>query len=490
MKINFCGLEDAKKGEVLALPIYEDQKNLLLEGDFKQAVESMIALGDIKGKKGEVVLVYPAGGNSLKRIAVVGLGKTKDVNCESIREAYSALARKLLSMKIAKAHLVMPILENMQPEDMAGAVAEGVFLTDYSFDKYKSYEKKEEKYQPIESISFIGAMPKKAKDAVREKRVIADAVIATRDLQNDSADVVSPEYLADQAKAIAKIHGLRCTLLGKKDIEKLGMGLLLAVNRGSAKEPRLIVLEYHGNPKSKDLTAVIGKGITFDSGGYNLKPTKFIETMREDMAGAAIALNVISAAAGLKLKTNLAAVVPATENMIGSNAYKPGDVYRSMSGKTVEIGNTDAEGRLILADAITYAVRKIKPTRIVDFATLTGAMTITLADILIGAMTNEDHLYEKIYEAGEATYERVWKLPIYDEFRDRLKSDIADMNNAGGREGGSIIAAAFLEKFVEGIPWLHLDIAGVSWLEKDRHYIPKHGTGVGVRLMIEFLKRV
>ncbi len=311
-----------------------------------------------------------------------------------------------------------------------------------------------------------------------------------RDLQNDTADLVSPEYLGQQAKAIAKEHGLKCTVFDKKKIEKLGMGLLLAVNRGSSLEPRFIVLEYNGDKKSKDKTAVVGKGLTFDSGGYNLKPTKFIETMRVDMSGAAITLGVIKAAARLELKRNIVGVIPATENMLGSRAYKPGDIYRSMSGKTVEIGNTDAEGRLILADALTYTVQKIKPARIVDLATLTGAILITFGDVVIGAMTNDDKIYEHLYGAGEATYERVWRLPIYDEYRKLLKSDVADIKNVGGRDGGSITAAAFLEKFVEKTPWLHLDIAGVSWLEKKRHYLPKNGTGTGVRLIIDFIKRI
>jgi leucyl aminopeptidase len=203
-----------------------------------------------------------------------------------------------------------------------------------------------------------------------------------------------------------------------------------------------------------------------------------------------VILGAIQAAARLHLKKNLVGVIPATENMIGSRAYKPGDIYKSMSGKTVEIGNTDAEGRLILADALTYTVRKIKPARIIDLATLTGAMVITFGDVVIGAMANDDRLYEKIYEAGEATYERVWRLPIYDEHREILKSDIADIKNMGGRPAASITAAAFLEKFVEKIPWLHLDIASVSWFEKERHYIPKNGTGMGVRLMIAFFKRL
>ncbi len=490
MQVKFTKLEQALKVETLVLPFIEGEKELITEERLKEAVKPALALKDAKGKKGEVTLFYPAKEDVPKRIFLVGLGKKEEVAMEPVRQAYAAIAKKLVSMKIDTASVVVPEIERLRPADISGAVAEGIFLSDYSFNKYVSPEKEEDKYQPLKSITFVGNLSKGVKETVREKLIIADAVKYARDLQNDTADLVCPEYLAQQAKAIAKEHGLKCTVFNKKEIEKLGMGLLLAVNRGSSLEPRFIVLEYKGNPRSKDKTAILGKGLTFDSGGYNLKPTKFIETMREDMSGAAVTLGVIKGAARLKLKKNLVGVIPATENMIGSRAYKPGDIYKSMSGRTVEIGSTDAEGRLIMADALTYTVRTIKPDRIVDFATLTGAILITFGDLVSGVMTNEERLYEKLYEAGEATYERVWRLPIYDEYRELLKSDIADIKNLGGRPAGSITAAAFLEKFVEKTPWLHLDIAGVSWLKKERHYIPKNGTGTGVRLMVEFLKMI
>lgn len=498
MEVTFTSLDRALKADTLVLPFIEGEKKIVTEDKLEDIVRPAIALKDAKGKKGEVTLLYPGRKGIPKRLFLLGLGKKQDIGVEPIRQAYAALAKKLIAMKIDTAFFMMPERvcdepsrsERLRPEEIAGAMTEGISLADYSFDKYISPEKDEDKYRPLHSIFFVGSFSRDVKDKVREKLIIADAVKYARDLQNDAADVVCPKYLAQQAKAIAKEHGLTCTVFDKKKIEQLGMGLLLAVSRGSSFEPRFIIVEYQGDPKSKDKTALIGKGLTFDSGGYNLKPTKFIETMREDMSGAAVTLGVIKGAAQLKLKKNLVAVIPATENMIGSRAYKPGDIYRSMSGKTVEIGSTDAEGRLILADAFTYTVQKIKPARIVDCATLTGAMLITFGDVVIGVMTNEDQLYEKMYEAGEVTYERVWRLPIYDEYRERLKSDIADIKNLGGRPGGSITAAAFLEKFVEKTPWLHMDIAGVSWLEKERHYIPKNGTGTGVRLIIEFLKRL
>ena len=499
MELTFVKLARALKMDTLVLPFIEGAKEpITTEEKLLRILKPAIILKDAKGKKGEVTLLYPDMEGVPKRIILVGLGKEEEISAEPIREAYAAVAKKLVSMKIDTASVVVPQIgcdelsrsDRLYAAETAGAVAEGIFLTDYSFDKYVCPEKEEDKYQPLKALSFVGHFSKSVREAVREKQIIADAVKYVRDLQNDTADLVSPEYLAQQAKAVAKEHGLKCTVLDKKKIEKLGMGLLLAVNRGSSLEPRFIILEYQGDPKSEDKTALIGKGLTFDSGGYNLKPTKFIETMREDMSGAAVILGVIQAAARLQLKKNLVGVIPATENMIGSRAYKPGDIYKSMSGKTVEIGNTDAEGRLILADALTYTVQKIKPARIIDLATLTGAMVITFGDVVIGAMTNDDQLYEKIYEAGEATYERVWRLPIYDEHRELLKSDIADMKNMGGRPAASITAAAFLEKFVEKTPWLHLDIAGVSWFEKERHYIPKNGTGMGVRLMIAFLTRL
>lgn len=268
------------------------------------------------------------------------------------------------------------------------------------------------------------------------------------------------------------------------------MGLLLAVNRGSDKDPVFIISEYRGAPKSKDHTVLVGKGITFDTGGLNLKPTGGIETMRCDMAGAATVLGILKAVSDLKIKVNLTVVVPATENGIDAKSFKPGDVYQSLLGKTVEVGNTDAEGRLILADALTYAVRHLKPSRIIDFATLTGAMEIALGSEVTGFMSNDDALSDSLVRAGSETFERLWRLPLYEEYKEQLKSDVADIKSIGGRSAGSITAAMFLKEFVDEVPWAHLDIASTAFLSAEKRYHPKNGTGIGLRLMIEYFENL
>ena len=266
------------------------------------------------------------------------------------------------------------------------------------------------------------------------------------------------------------------------------MGLLLAVNRASSRDPTFMLIEYKGDPKAHDLTVLVGKGITFDTGGLNLKPTGSMESMKCDMAGAAAVLGVIQAAAALGIKKNITGVIAATENSIGSRSYKPGDVYCGYAGKSVEIGNTDAEGRLILADALAYAVKNLKPSRIIDLATLTGAVEVALGNEAIGLLSNHDVLADLLIRSGSSTGERVWRLPLYEEYKDLLKSDVADIKSTGGRTAGCITAAIFLHEFVGKTPWAHLDIAGTAYLNEAKRYQPKHATGVGVRLMLSLLE--
>ncbi|MGE5196112.1 MAG: leucyl aminopeptidase family protein, partial [Anaerolineae bacterium] len=275
---------------------------------------------------------------------------------------------------------------------------------------------------------------------------------------------------------------------GKKELEQEKMGLILAVNRGSNREPVLIILEYLGDEKSKERTAVIGKGITYDTGGLNIKPTGSMETMKSDMAGAAAVLGLIKAAIATGLKANIIGVIASTENAVGPLSYKPGDVYTSFSGKTVEISNTDAEGRLVLADAISYTQERLKPTRLIDLATLTGGILIALGEEAAGLFSNDDHLASELLAAGENTYERLWRFPLFNEYKEAVKSSIADLKNSGGRKASSITAAMFLQCFVKNIPWAHLDIAGTAYLTDARLYHPTPATGYGVRLLIDFFE--
>jgi leucyl aminopeptidase len=307
-----------------------------------------------------------------------------------------------------------------------------------------------------------------------------------RDMVSSPPADMTPTVIAGKAREISRQFGLKLKVLERKQMEKLGMGALLGVARGSAQPPKFIIVEYRKGGK-KPFIALVGKTITFDSGGISIKPAENMDRMKDDMSGGAAVLGAIRTAAALRLPLNIVGLLPATENMPGGRAYKPGDVLRTMSGQTIEILNTDAEGRLILADALAYACR-YKPAVIVDIATLTGACNIALGQEATGMLGTDEKFKQKLRDSGQRTGERVWELPLWEEYYELIKSDIADMKNTGGRGGGVITAAALLSKFVQKYPWVHLDIAATSWSEKDRPYSPKGATGIGVRLLTQFLR--
>ncbi|MCX5841060.1 MAG: leucyl aminopeptidase, partial [Deltaproteobacteria bacterium] len=314
------------------------------------------------------------------------------------------------------------------------------------------------------------------------------AVCFARDLVSTPSNEMTPSDLAREAETMAaarkKVH---VRILDVQDMKKLGMNALLAVASGSCQPPKFIILEYRGGRKWQAPVALVGKGLTFDSGGISIKPSEKMDEMKSDMAGGAAVMGAIMAAAELKLPVNVVGLIPATENLPGGRAYKPGDILKSLSGQTIEVITTDAEGRLILADALTYASR-YKPAAVIDLATLTGACIVALGDQVIGMLGTDDSLKDKIRKAADMTGERVWELPLWEDYHELIKSDVADFKNSAGRAGGAITAAAFLSKFVGNVPWVHLDIAGPSWLTKDKPYIPKGASGVGVRLMVQVLR--
>ena len=301
---------------------------------------------------------------------------------------------------------------------------------------------------------------------------------------------MTTEFFCTLAEELAKKESaLKVKVYREKELEELGLGLLLAVGRGAEVPPRLIIIEYRGDPSSNDVTALVGKGMTYDTGGLNIKATGSMETMRSDMSGAAAVFGTMQAAAAMKLKKNLIGVVATAENSVDARSYKPGDIYKGYKGLTVEIANTDAEGRLILADALSFVEKNYEPTRIIDLATLTGAIVIALGNQAIGLFSNDDELAASLTRAGEHTYERLWRMPLFSEFKEQIKSQYADIKNSGGREGGSITAALFLQKFVEKTPWAHLDIAGRAVTAKPEGYCPSWATGAGVRLLIRYLQQ-
>ncbi len=486
-------LDKRINADVLVLPFFEGEKLAECTGDvgiLKSAVLMPIDSGDFKGKSGETTVLYLQEQKE-RRCILLGLGSEEKLSVENLRRAYSSLAKLCRKKEMRKLNILVPSVGKIPEESVARGICEGILLANYVFDELKEYSLIDDPTVVVEKLSFVG-VKKNFLAYAKKAGSIIEGVSFAKDLVNGNADVVIPKYLADVADKIDKdFPNVTTRVLDKKHIEKEGMELLLAVSRGSKNDPYFINMTYRGAPKSKDLSVIVGKGVTFDSGGLNLKPTGSMETMKCDMAGAAAALGTVFVAAKLGLSVNVSAVVSATENMIDAHSYKCGDVYKGYSGKTVEVINTDAEGRLTLAESLSYACKTMSPTRIIDIATLTGAMEIALGTEVSGYMSKDDSLAKMLENAGEDTYERIWRLPMYEEYREQLKSDIADIKNTGGRAASSITSSLFLNEFVDKkIPWAHIDIAGTAFLDKESRYHSKYATGWGVRLLIDFLEKV
>jgi len=449
------------------------------------AISQLVSQGEIKGKLNEVTIVHSLGKLPADRVVVAGLGKPADLTVNKIRGAVAETCRQLRQKGVATI-ATSPLgagINNISPESSAQAIAEGALLGLYAFRKHITRE--ENKFGEIKQLLIVGsAKIKSALEGGSHKgRVIAEATNLARDMINEPANFMTPSDMAEMAKKLAGAHGLEVSILDKEQMVELGMGALLGVARGSQQPPKFIILNYRGSDSAELNIALVGKGITFDSGGISLKPAEKMEEMKGDKAGGAAVMAAMSAIAQLKPKINVTAIVPATENLPDGNAYKPGDILKAMSGKTIEVVSTDAEGRLILADALGYA-RKLGAKFIVDVATLTGACRVALGDICTGAFANNQDLANRVLSAGNEAGEYIWQMPMFDEYKEQNKSDVADIKNTGGRWGGAITAAKFLAEFAEDTPWVHLDIAGTSMTEKERTYTVKGATGVAVRTLI------
>ncbi len=441
-------------------------------------LHSAISAFQFEGAKGEM---FPAVVNG-KVVILVGLGKTQDVTLTSLR---IVLRRALLSAPLKKLFSVEIVLHK-DSAAIAVAAVEAALIGTYAWRKYIS-RKKDDKTVEKKKFLLVTRFVREAQLAVG----VCEGVNYARDLVNDNADTITPEVLEKVVRGLVKGQkqaGLE--VLGKKEISAHGLGLLQAVNQGSNKKPRVVIVKYSGAGKNVPYTAVIGKGLTFDSGGLNLKPTGSMETMREDMSGAAAVIGVLKVALALKIKKNIIFAFGAAENAIDANSYKPGDVVTSYSGKTVEIGNTDAEGRLVLADVLSYVIKNYNPGRIIDLATLTGACVVALGHDYAGLLGNNDELVRKVLVSSVATDDRAWQLPMYPEYKEAIKSKVADIRNISNVRGaaGTISGAEFLSQFVGVTPWAHLDIAGTAFVDGDSHWYYGHGaTGYGVRLCVHFL---
>lgn len=478
--------------EVLIYPIStECLKGLKSKEIIARKICHIRELGDFKAKAEESYCFPTDNVQDVKRVLLIGLGNVNDINHESIRRAISVAAKKIHALKIKRVSTIIPAI-NMPVNEIICSLVEGIELSNYFFQKYIS--KKDGKSDLIERLAIYcnsNINIRQIKELINETHIICKYTKFARDLVNENSDEKYSLKFFDSIKSECIKNKLKVIKLGEDGLKKLKMNLILSVNAGSDYPPLFLEIVYTGNKKSAKKVAIIGKGLTFDSGGLNLKPSKFIEDMKLDMAGAAAAVSIVNCAAALKLQQNIVAVIPLVENMIGPKAYKPGDVLISYSKKSVEIRNTDAEGRLVLADALSYTIKKYNPGLIVDLSTLTGACVVALGEYYAGAMGNTQEKLNTLLESSENSGERIWQLPLYDDIAKDLKSDIADLKNSSSKRfGGTIFGGLFLQKFVNDTPWIHLDIAGPSFFANEHYYMKKGGTGFGVRLLIDFLKKV
>jgi leucyl aminopeptidase len=451
------------------------------------AISSLISRGEIKGKFGEVTIVHTFGkprqvGAGI--VAIAGLGKRQDFNVDKIRGVAGEFCRAL---RKSNCHKIATILHGagigcIELEASAEAIAEGALLGLYSFTKYKKPE-----YEDIKEMLIVVREKGKVsilEPAIGKGKLVAEATNLARDMVNEPANYMTPSQMAEAAKEIASRYNLESKVFDQGDMEAMGMGALLGVAKGSNQPPKLITLRYKGDEHSEKAIGFLGKGITFDSGGISIKPSEGMSEMKDDMAGAAAVMTALGAIAQLKPKVNVIAIIPATENLPSGSALKPGDVLKAMNGKTIEVISTDAEGRLTLADALSYAVKQgLSP--LVDLATLTGACRVALGTLYSGLFSNDQDLVDKVLRAAERTGERMWQMPMPEEYKEQNKSEIANVKNTGNRYGGAITAALFLTEFVDNTPWVHIDIAGTASSNKESGYTVKGATGVGVRTLVE-----
>jgi leucyl aminopeptidase len=474
-------LEPAKFSEVdadaLVVMGFEGVEGAPPEAAPGDPAKELYQSGEFSGKALEISILHRPAGLKAKRLVLAGGGKREKFDAAALRKLTGGLLRALKAKGVRSIALALD--EAWRSDDFVAAAVEGAILADVENDRYKTDPKKNEK--AVERFAVLGG----SQAAVDRGRILAEAQNFSRDLANEPANVMTPTLLAERAQQMSAEFGLECEVLDQDRMRQLGMGALLGVAQGSAEPPALIVIRYKpaSVPASLDHLGLVGKGVTFDTGGISIKPAEGMEKMRYDMSGGAAVLGAMRAIAQLKPPIPVTALVPAVENMPGSKAQRPGDIVKSLSGKTVEVLNTDAEGRLILVDALTYAQR-LGCTHLVDAATLTGAIVVALGNVNVGAFTNNEEFLQKFLAASKAEGEKTWQMPMDEEYKELLKSTFADLHNIGGRSGGSITAAWFIRDFVAETPWIHLDIAGTAWLDDAKPYMAKGPTGVGLRTFV------
>jgi len=490
MKLRFrAGSLVKAEGDVLVVGGYagEDRLSppvLALDRALRGLLSEVTKSEKFAGKPDQLAHVHTAGRILARRVLVVGLGKRAEVDAERIRRAAAAALRRCrdLGAKVVSTALLG---DGLSPKVRAQALAEGALLGTYTFDRYK----RERPGQVVKELWVVDPQ-RGLRASVREGlglgEIFAGATCLARDLVNEPANRVTPAYLAKVAAQVARGGRLRLRLYDRAACRRMGMGAYLGVAQGSEEPLKFIHLTYRPRRRARRKIAIVGKGVTFDSGGLDLKPADGMLRMKDDMSGAAAVLGIMKSLPALDLPLEVHGIIAATENMPSGGAQRPGDVVRALNGTTIEIGNTDAEGRLTLADALGYAVKHVRPQEIIDLATLTSAIVVALGNLCSGVMGNDKPLADRMLAAAEGAGERMWPMPLLDEYKELLKSDVADLNNVGPRGGGAITAGLFLREFAGSTPWVHLDIAGTAFSEKDLPLGPKGGTGVGVRTLLTY----
>jgi leucyl aminopeptidase len=487
MKISFVKSELPSAGTIVVGVLEEhrltptaQQVDKLTKG----AIGRALGVGRFKGRPDEQLAILAPPGIDASRILLIGLGKADSLDALTLQAVGGRVATALNAAGEQGATVAVDEIAGARlgTGEMAAHMALGARLRSYRFDKYRTREKPEQK-PTLKRLAFALDDPAAAKKASDPLERIAEGVMLTRDLVSEPANVIYPESLAERAKKLADL-GVQVEVLGEKQMKKLGMGALLGVGQGSAHESQLVIMQWRGASDAKQRPiAFVGKGVTFDTGGISIKPAQGMEDMKWDMAGAGTVIGLMHALAARKAKVNALGIAGLVENMPSGTAQRPGDIVTSMSGQTIEVINTDAEGRLVLADALWYCQEQFKPQAIVDLATLTGAIIIALGNVHGGLFSNNDTLAERLAAAGKATGELLWRMPLAEAYDKLINSEAADMKNIGGRTGGSITAAQFIQRFIKDTPWAHLDIAGMAWSDKDAPTVPKGATAFGVRLL-------
>jgi leucyl aminopeptidase len=488
---------------MLAMGIFEGEdlggEVLRVDEALGGAISRLKEAGEITGKKETITVLHTAalaGRDSpikAERVAIIGRGKHDELTLEMVR-VYAAVAAKKAHELRLRSFALTPfgMASGYEPRQVGQALAEGIHLALYRYERFKSERDGDEPHE-IESASIPRSDPSIGpglREGVADGEKLAAATITARDLATGPANLVTATYLAQQANELGRTHGFSTLIFGKPELEEMGAGGILAVNQGSAEPPAMGVMRYDCGKAGAKTVAVVGKGITFDTGGISIKPSNNMHLMRHDKSGAAAVIGFMQAASSMKLPVNVLGIFAATDNMPSGSAYRPGDVIKSYAGKYMEIHNTDAEGRVVLADALAYAVEQ-KPDAIIDLATLTGACVVALGHVCSGLFSNDDDLSNTLLAAGEVSGERLWRMPLWPEYREQIKAPLGDFKNVGGQPAGSITAAWFLANFVGDVPWAHLDIAGTAWTEGGWAVMPPYlqkdvGTGVGVRLLTHF----